>query len=427
MSILNSLFTGVSGIEAHGRGVSVVGDNLANMSTIGYKSSRAHFSDVLGGTLAGQRLGAGVRMGAPDTRFSQGTLQNTGGSFDLAVRGQGFFVVSGSHNGLDGNYYTRDGRFNLDSTGMLVNSGGLRVQGYAIDGNGATSTELGDLALGQGQSAPKPTSALDMSVNLDSSATPPAAFDPADPANTSNFSTSMTVYDSLGEEHRVDVYFRHSGGGAWEWHAMVDGGEITGGTAGTPSEIANGTLGFTSSGALDTETTVASSADFLNATPGQAITFDFGDSITTDSGTGLGGSTQFAGPSSVSAVNQDGYGAGDLIDVSVSDDGTITGGFSNGQRREIARLALATFPAEAGLERAGDQLYAVTRDSGQALAGMAATGGRGSISAGNLEASNVDVGTELVNLIAYQRALQANARAVSTADEIYAELANLKR
>ncbi|RMH42235.1 MAG: flagellar hook protein FlgE [Deltaproteobacteria bacterium] len=428
MSILNSLFTGTSGLRAHGSAIGVVGDNIANVSTVGFKGARARFADVLGGTAPdANRLGAGVRMGGTDTQFGQGGLLQTGSALDMAIRGRGFFVVSGNHDGQTGTFYTRDGRFSLDDSGYLVTPEGLRVQGYAIDGTGAVSTQLGDLALGAGQSAPQATSSLTMHVNLDANATPPAPFDPLNPDTTSNFSTSATVYDSLGAAHRVDVYFRATGSGAWEWHAMVDGGEITGGTAGTPSEIASGTLTFTPNGELDTEVTTSSSANFINATPGQTITFDFGDSITTDGGTGLAGTTQFAGPSSVTRIDQDGYGAGELVDVTVSEDGTIVGAFSNGQRREIARLALATFTSEQGLVRAGNQLYAETRDSGQALIGAAGSGGRGAISSGSLEGSNVDVGEQLVTLISYQRAFQANARTVTTADEMLAEVANLKR
>jgi flagellar hook protein FlgE len=233
------------------------------------------------------------------------------------------------------------------------------------------------------------------------------------------------VYDSLGAAHRVDLYFRNTAPGAWDWYAMVDGAEV-GGPAG-PTQIANGSLGFTTAGALDTEATAASSVSFTGATPNQAISFDFGDSLTTDGGTGLSGTTGFSGPSEVIAVNQDGYAAGTLQDVSIAEDGTITGLFDNGQSRAVARVALANFQSEAGLRRAGAQLFEETAASGQPALGAAATGGTGHIAGNALEGSNVDLGQELVTLIAYQRAFQANARTVSTADEMLSEIANLKR
>jgi flagellar hook protein FlgE len=427
MSILTSLYTGASGLTAHGEAIGVVGDNIANASTIGYRGSRATFADVLGGSaLSTQRLGSGVRMTGPVTQFSQGSLQQTGNSLDLAIRGNGFFALRGNHQGVVNTFYTRDGAFKLDNKGIVTNGAGLNLQGYLIDAAGQLGSATGDLTLAGQTSPPNPTTGVQLSVNLDSASLPPPAWVATTPAATSNFSTSSTVYDSLGAAHRVDVYFRNSGAGAWEWHAVVDSADL-GAAAGTPTEIASGTLGFTNTGALDTETTVASSASFTNAAPNQVITFDFGDAITTDAGTGLTGATQFSGASEVNSVNQDGYGAGALQDVSISDDGTITGQFSNGQTRDVARVALAHFASDPGLRRAGNQLFEETSDSGQPSIGAAATGGTGWISSQALEGSNVDLGQELVTLIAYQRAFQANARTVSTADEMLQEISNLKR
>jgi flagellar hook protein FlgE len=427
MSIFTSLWTGASGLEAHGEAISVVGDNIANVSTTGFRGSRATFEDVLGGTAPnGQRFGAGVRTGGVETLFGQGSIQSTGVDLDLAIRGDGFFVVRGNHDGVEGSYYTRDGRMHLDNQGFVSNPEGMRLQGYTIDAAGQMAAAPGDLQL-SGTSPPVATANVTMAANLDANAPVPPPWDPADPSGTSSFSSTVTVYDSVGNPHRADVYFRNNGGGAWEWHAMVDGGELTGGTPGTPTEIADGNLTFTTDGALDTETVNASSASFVGATPNQAIAFDFGDAITTDGGTGMAGSTQFAGASNVTAQSQDGFGSGSLVDISIADDGTITGLFSNGQSRPMARVALASFQAETGLRRAGSQLFVETGESGEALVAAAATGGRGAVSGGALEASNVDIGNELVTLIAYQRAFSANAKTVTTADEMLAEVTNLKR
>ncbi len=427
MSIWSNLNTGSSGIIANGKAIGIVGDNIANVSTTGFKGSRAGFADVLGGAAANNsRLGAGVRVDGAQLQYGQGSLQQTGNSFDMAIRGNGFFVLDGASGGQAGEYFTRDGRFSLDKSGYVVNPAGLRLQGYPIATDGTVGSSVGDLALGAGQASPNPTTEMNMSLNLDAQGAVGPAFDPTDPQGTSDYATSATVYDSLGTAHRVDLYFRKSGVGGWEWRGMVDGGELNGGTAGVQTEIASGTLSFTTSGELNTETLVSSSADFVGAAAAQSIAFDFGDAIA-DGGTGLLGTTQFASPSTVNSLDQDGYATGSLVDVSIGDDGTIEGVFSNGQRRSVARVALATFPGQNGLERAGNSLFVATNRSGEALIDAAATGARGSISAGSLEASNVDLSSELVNLISFQRAFQASVRTVTTADEMLAEVASIKR
>src|SRR5215470_2014373 len=211
MSILTSLFTGASGLGAHGDAIGVVGDNIANASTIGYKASRASFEDTLGGAAAnGQRFGNGVRMGGPETLFGQGSLQQTGNSLDLAIRGNGFFAVAGNHGGVNGTYFTRDGRFHLDDKGVIVNSEGLELQGYIVDAQGNPSTSAGSLSLAGQESPPAATTTAQISTNLDSkSAAVTGAFSAADPVGTSSFQTSMTIYDSLGNSHRADIYFRN--------------------------------------------------------------------------------------------------------------------------------------------------------------------------------------------------------------------------
>ena len=429
MSIWNNLYIGVSGLQAHGAAISVVGDNIANVSTVGFKASRAGFSDVMGGIAGSTRLGGGVHLRGSQVSFGQGILQQTGSSLDMAVTGRGFFVVNGNHNGTPGTYYSRAGQFNLDTNGFIVNPAGLRLQGYGFSPTGVQGQLVGDLQLGALQSQPLPTATVNMSLNLDATEAAAPTWDPADPEATSSFATATTVYDSLGNGHAVQMYFRSNGDGNWEWHAMVDGAELTGGGAGAgvPTEIANGTLSFRTDGALDIETTTASTADFLGATPGQAIAFDFGDAITTDGGSGFAGTTQYAGETVVNATTQDGFGFGSLVDVVVAENGTIEGLFSNGQRRAVARVALASFASEDGLARESGQLFRETPTSGQALVDAAGTGSRGSVFSGNLEASNVDLTNELVTLIAFQRAFQANVKTVQTADEMLSEIANLKR
>jgi len=427
VSILSSLYIGASGMTAHGAAIGVVGDNIANVSTIGYKRSRADFADVLGGTLGGQRLGAGVRLGGVDAQFEQGSLQQTGNSMDLAIRGEGMFVVKGRHDGQASSFYTRDGRFGLDNQGFVVDGRGLRLQGYAIDAAGAVATSATDLDVAGHQSPPLQTSSAHLSLNLDPDDPVPPAWDPNDPGGTSNYATSVTVRDSLGRAHQVQLYMRDQGNGAWEWHAMVDGGEVTGGVAGTATEIATGALTFDATGALDTEIPGATSVSFLGATQNQAIAFDFGDAITTDGGTGRDGTTQNAGPSILNGVDIDGRGVGTLLNLDVTDDGTVRAVYDNGDSRDVAKVALAQFGAVDQLTRLGDGLYAENSASGQALLGEVGTAGRGALSSGALEGSNVDLGAELVTMIAYQRAFQANVKTVTTADEMLAEVAQIKR
>jgi flagellar hook protein FlgE len=426
MSITNSLYIGISGLQAHGDAIGIVGDNIANTSTVGFKRARASFADLLGGELGSQRLGGGVRLGASQMLYDQGAIMQTGNPLDVAISGRGMFVVKGNHAGQAGQFYTRDGRFQLDNQGFVVDPRGLRLQGFAID-NGVRATSIGDLPLGARQSPPVATTNARLTLNLDGDALPPAAFDPLDPTATSNFPTSITIYDSLGKPHNAEVYFRAQGGGAWEWHALVDGGELTGGTAGTGTEIASGTLAFDTNGLLQTQTTAASSANFVGAAPGQAVAFDFGDDIASG-GTGRAGTTQFAAAGSTeTAVAVDGHGFGNLTDLEIADDGTIAGIFDNGDRIALAQLALADFPADEQLARLGDGLLHETSASGAPLLEAPGTGARGALVSGALEGSNVDLGSELVTLIAYQRAFQANAKTVTTADEMMAEVASLKR
>jgi flagellar hook protein FlgE len=427
MSITNSLYIGISGLAAHGDAIGIVGDNIANASTVGFKRARASFSDLLGGELGAQRLGGGVRLGQSQTMWDQGAITQTGNPLDVAISGGGMFVMKGNHAGRPGQFYTRDGRFQLDNKGFVVDQHGLRLQGYAIDAKGTRGVSPGDLALGGRQSPPVPSSLANMTLNLDSSKAVPPPFDPADPQNTSTYATSITVTDSTGASRHVDLYFRNGGGSpaTWEVHAMADGGDLAGGTAGTPMEIGTGTLTFDTDGKLMAQS-MSITASFNGATPNQAINLDFGDDIASG-GTGLGGTTSFASASTVSAADVDGRGAGNLTDISISDDGTIEGIFDNGERRKLAQVALADFASLEGLERAGDGLVVETTASGKALIDVAGAGGRGSLVSGALEASNVDLGTELVTLIAYQRAFQANAKTVTTADEMMNDVNNLKR
>jgi flagellar hook protein FlgE len=432
MSVLRSLQIGVSGLRANSDALSVTGDNIANVNTVGFKRSRGVFQDILGraagNSILGREAGAGVRLAGVEHMWSQGALVNTENATDLAISGEGFFVVEGQVQGTSGRSYTRAGQFHINESGELINPAGLRLQGHMAQPNGTMGSAVENIVVSTNAIPATPTSAVTMAANLDANAPIVAPnFDPLDPTGTSNFSTDVTTFDSLGNAHAVTVFFHKSASNAWDWHAMVDGGELTGGTAGLPTENASGTLTFTTDGELDTETPGASSWDFVNATAAQAIAFDFGTSITTDLGSGLDGTTQFAATSSTTGLTQDGFAAGSVDGISIAQDGTVVGTFTNGQQRNLGQVVIATFANINGLERGSAGLWTESRDSGAALIGVAETGGRGSIVAGSLEQSNVDLGNEFVNLISYQRGFQANSRIITTADEMYGELVNIKR
>jgi flagellar hook protein FlgE len=440
MSILRSLNTGAAGLRAHSDAIDVVGDNIANVNTVGFKRSRAIFQDILGRSIAGASAvpssGGGSRVSKVQQMWSQGALLTTDSPTDLALSGDGFFIMKGTANGAQGNFYSRAGQFTLNSDGYLTNPSGLVLQGYGVNNQGVIQANLGDLLINPGTVAATPSTQVDIAANLDAVAVAPI-WDPADPGGTSNFSTQVTVYDSLGAAHGVTVYFVKGAPPAaagdpqdWSWNAMVDSAEIDpaapGYVAGEPYLGATGTLTFNTDGALIAETPAAFTWDFLGATPGQAIAFDFGTSVA-DGGTGLDGTTQFAAASTTTGISQDGYGAGSVAAISVSNDGVVTGVFTNGQRRTLGQVAVADFGSVDGLARAGDGLWAETRESSQPLIGPPETGGRAAIVSGALEQSNVDLGQEFVSLIAFQRGFSANSKIITTADEMYQELVNLKR
>jgi flagellar hook protein FlgE len=432
MSLMTALYSGASGLEASSLELSVVGDNIANANTIGFKGSRAAFADamaqnLIGDTpLGGGQRGLGVKLQVVQKILTQGSLVNTGLATDLGIEGSGFFAVKGSSGGQNGTFYTRAGQFTLDEDGYLVSLAGLRVQGYGADPSGVIGNQIGDLQVGNASTSPLASSSITLKANLQSDAiVPTLAWDPADPVNTSNFASTATLYDSLGKSHTVDIYFRKTADGAWDYHALTDGGNLTGGVAGTATEVASGDLTFGSSGELLTHNQTVNFNPNLAVNP-QPLTFDFGDPTGTG-GTGLLGLTQFAAPSTTSFANQDGYDSGTLVRISIDTQGQAVGVFSNGQTRPLGQVAVANFEAPDQLARLGGNLFSQTRDSGKPTIGVPAEGGRGKIVAGALEQSNVDMASEFIRMIASQRAFQANSKTLTTADQLLAELMTIKR
>jgi len=436
MSLISSLYTGQTGLESATTDLAIIGDNIANSNTIGYKGSRANFSDAMTQEMLGaggsvSQLGLGSQLMSVQKILTQGALNNTGVATDLALDGNGFFVVKGSHNGREGQFYTRAGQFAMNKDGYFVNQEGLRVQGYSADPTGVVAAAPGDLRLGDAASAPLATANISAKANLDARSTVLVApWDPLNPATTSNFTTTASVFDSLGVQHSVDIYFRKTAdtatGATWEYHAMTDGAGVTGGTAGVPSEIATGTFDFDLTGKLNTVTPGVGTFNPINATQAQALTFNLGDDIASG-GTGLRGITSFAQTSAATEVSQDGYGSGLLSSISVDNEGRIQGSFSNGQSRVVGQLTIASVAAADQLDRAGGNLFAETSASGNVTLGKAGSGARGGVVAGALENSNVDLSNEFIRMITAQRNYQASSKTIQTADQLLAELMNLKR
>ncbi len=429
--MMTSLFTGVSGMNAHMDELSVIGHNIANMNTYGFKGSRSYFADLLSQSLEGisgpNQIGAGVEMNGVLKTFTQGAFETTASPMDLALEGSGFFIVKD----LDGlNYYTRFGGFQLDKDGYMVDPGGMRLQGYGVDGQGNLSSAVDSLQILSTTYPPQVSQNMSVAANLDSDSELLAdPFDVSDMDGTTNFQTTITVYDSLGNQHPVTLCFRKTlegaGGNEWSWHAVVGSEDAASGVA---EEGAWGTLSFDTNGALVSQTTDPASA--FNFTGGaeqdQQIEFNFG-SDTTSGGDGLDGVTQYAADSGVYSLDQNGYGSGALQGIAIDQYGTLTGSFDNGKTRTLGQIAVADFASPSNLQSIGKNRYAESPSSGPVLVGSAGRQGMGLIRPNTLELSNVDLATEFVKMITAQRGFQANSKIVSTTDEVLMELVNLKR
>jgi flagellar hook protein FlgE len=433
MSIIKTMHTGVSGLLAETRALGIIGDNVANTNTVGFKGSRAQFEDVLGDVSAHWKheSGMGVRVVRAQQIFSQGALTSTGVPTDLALSGDGFFLVQGAMDGSNGRFFTRNGQMTVRNDGVVVNPQGLELQGYKALASGGFETSLSSLNIPSGTLEPKLTDTVGIDANLDVGATAPALpFDVNDPVATSNFSTSLTVYDTQGNAHVVDTYFVKTAiPNEWDIHVLGDSSEIA-----TPApanvgdsftQIATGTATFDGTGKLQTLPAITAPVSYNNANA-QTITFDFGDPIAAG-GTGQLGLTQYGAPSNISAQTQNGYAPGSLNGLDITSDGIINGVYTNGEVLAIGQIAVAKFPANNELDRFGHNLWVQTRDSGEAVIGQAGVGGRAAIISHTLEQSNVDLANEFVNMIAHQRAFSANAKTITTADEMLMETTQLKR
>ncbi len=578
MGILSSLFSGVSGLNANGTALSVIGNNIANLSTVGFKSSKATFADLISSSISGGsgaiQTGIGVALTSVQGNFSQGSLATSSNVLDLAVDGNGFFIVEDAQGGT---FYSRAGLFRLDKNNNVVDPTGFKLQGFLADTTGTITGTIGDISLPTTTASPRATTTAFVAANLNSSTTATGvrgsvvgsaasatttaagnnsfninlngdgvrtitvangltgaalataiqnavhALIPNDPVKapaysgftatvnplgvftfrsgitgttnnvatsngsvvvtanggdtlaanlnmttgtatagtdflisnptaTSDFSTSITVFDSLGNSHLLTTYFTKIGDNTWNYNTVASTNDVVVANYHASNidtslgivKVGSGTLSFATNGTLDQESNVirydtgtAAGAlgaapgelqvDFNGATPNQLIEMNFGTSVTTDGGAGLDGTTQFGSTSALVQQTQDGYAAGALQAFSVDTNGVINGRFSNGQLRALAQVVLARFPDPIGLTRTGKNTFSQSGNSGQPVTGTPDSAGLGRVLSNSLELSNVDLGESFIDMIAAQRGFQANSRVITTSDEILQELVNLKR
>jgi len=402
----------LSGLNAASRNLDIIGNNVANANTVGFKISQGQFADVFAASLSGaggNSAGIGTRLAAVAQQFTQGTITTSSNPLDMAINGAGFFRLS--DNGTI--KYSRNGQFLLDKDGYIVNSAHMQLTGYPIDASGNLDTASPQpLRLSTSDLAPVATTVMGGVLNLDSRAPIIAAtFDPTNSA-TFNNSTSISVYDSLGNAHSMSLYFVKTAASTWNVYGTLDGAAAPV----TPSPL--GTITFTSAGAIDTTATTlpfaASLALTNGATTPQTVNIDFT------------GTTQFGSNFSVNSLTQDGYTSGKLSGFNISADGTILGRYTNGRTATLGQVVLANFTNPNGLVPLGGNAWAETADSGTPLVGPPGSGNLGPVQSGAVEDSNVDLTAELVNMITAQRVYQANAQTIKTQDAVLQTLVNLR-
>jgi flagellar hook protein FlgE len=412
------MYSGVSGLNTNSQAMSVIGNNLANTNTVGFKGSRTVFSDLLSSSVFGSgglsQVGRGVGMSKVDSIFSQGTFETTESNTDLAIEGNGFFMLK--EIGNDTTFYSRAGAFRFDEDGYLVNPEGLRVQGKAFDpltgklaGNDPGDIRIEDVGMIPAQV----TTAMTISSNLDAStvAIPAAtAFNPTIPA-TYNYAASSQIYDTLGNPHLITTYFRKSDAAVntWNWHWTSEDalGAPLGGAGAAP-------ITFTTIGILNTGGTGTIAP--INWANGSAPT---GIDLTFDT-------TQFNNASKIIAQEQNGFASGSLTNVTINDAGIVLASYSNGEQTKIANITLSKFNNPNGLELVGSNLFIATENSGVPRIGLPGPE-LGKVFSNSLEQSNVDMGKEFVNMITVQRGFQANSKIITTVDELLNEVINMKR
>jgi len=466
--MMRSLFAGVSGLQNHQTRMDVIGNNIANINTTGFKRGRVNFQDIIYQQLQGaarptddlggvnpKEVGLGMSIASIDTLHIQGALQATGVKTDLAITGNGFFVLDDSGTQL----YTRAGAFSIDSEGVMVNpANGMKVQGWmAVEIAGYniidSSRPVGEITIPIGGKDPaKETTIVNFACNLDKRLPELPENPTGDQVLRSTWSTSIDIYDSFGDTHVLQVEFTRVPGTQNSWNATVvvdPQNEITTnatiGLGDEPPAVGGPTtfvVNFSNNGTL---LSAEDGAGNISGEGGQVqmfVAYDVQGATPNEDGTlvrqtfilnlgNVGGYTnsitQYAESSSSKMVEQDGRSMGYLDDFKIDASGVITGVYSNGTTREIGQVAIASFPNQGGLEKTGDNMYRMSNNSGLANIGPSGVAGKGKIVAGVLEMSNVDMADQFVDMIVTQRGFQANSKTIQTADQLLQELLTLKR
>ena len=415
---------GLSGLNAAARNLDALGNNISNASTVGFKASQTQFSDVFANSLSGgggSQTGIGTQVATVAQQFSQGNVTSTNNPLDVAINGQGFFRLSNQGTTI----YSRNGQFQLDNQGFLVNASGANVTGRPAINGVLTGGTLANLQIPAANLSPQVSTNIGIGVNLDSRAVAIAsgvAFNPAVPASFTQ-STSLTLYDALGNEQNLGLYFRKTAGNAWDVYGTITNpngvtATLTGsGAAGQLGALtfnpSNGALA-TSTVALPAITTAQLGTGAVNLAAVSSTDFLFT------------GSTQFGTAFGVNQLAQNGYASGRPAGFSIGSDGVITGRYSNGQTLQLGQIELSNFRNPNGLQPLGNNSWSETPDSGQPLPGAPGSGSLGVLQASAVEDSNVDLTQELVAMITAQRSYQANAQTIKTQDQILQTLINLR-
>jgi flagellar hook protein FlgE len=416
---MSSFSIALSGLTADSAALDVVGNNLANLNTTGYKDSTVSFYDLLQQSVAGGSTQIGGGVSAPQTErlFTQGSIQATGGNFDAAINGNGFFVVQ---NPAGATLYTRAGNFSLNSQGNLITATGQFVQGWSAQ-NGVVNTSgpTGNITIpSNALQTPSATQNMALSINLNAAA--------VSGQPSGSFSTSIQVVDSLGETHDLTVNFTEQSAGTWNYEVDIPGADLTSGTAGTPSQVATGSITFDANGNLTSPTAPAQIPLSITGLSDGANDLAINWNLATNGGNGTPLITQFAATSAVSASTQDGVPASQVTSVSIANGGAITAQFSDGSQVVVGQLALASVSNPDSLIAVGQNNYEVGADTATPVIGVPGTGTLGAVEGGSLEASTVDIATEFTNLIVYQNAYEANSKVISTLDQMTQNLLNLQ-
>lgn len=427
MGVLSSLYTGVSGLKSQGEALNVISDNIANANTTGFKASRAEFADMMSRNLkgidGGNQIGRGAFISAVNPILTQGSVDHTDKVTDLALNGDGYFQVKGS----EGVAYTRDGSFHFDKDGYLVNTMDQRVQGFQADDKGVVQNKIGDIKFPRALVAAKATKEIKLDLNLDSRVDTTKKFNIEDPYNSSNFSTGVEVFDSQGNKHVMTLFFNKVADRKWDYTGVVDGKEVTGAEDDKLASVMKGQLTFTQDGKLEANELSESNLNFRGgALQNQKLALNFGDEIS-KGGKGLDGTKQYGRDSDAISWAQDGYSAGTITSLSFNDEGVLTASYSNGQVSDLARIGVAKFANPEALFKIGNNMLKESKDSGAAVMGFPRESGRASIFSKSLERSTVDLASEFVSMIQNQRSFQANAKTITTTDELLNEIINLKR